>query len=204
MKRFLEIKCLKIIKTAVEAEKSDNETVQSSTSDQSGKNYLFIEFYFQSYENNTNHYKFILWPICCLKTTQKSIFLVKSSESKEKKMASGKLIANEAMKEGTVDSEVFKNYFNHFGWKSVIIILCLNITRFCLWMGENLWLASWSDDSKTLQSNLTGILVHQPSKKEMSIISAICLIDRGAKYASWQEGVRMRIGGSVGTKRAFR
>ena len=84
----------------------------------------------------------------------KSTFLVKSSESKEKKMASGKLIANEAMKEGTVDSEVFKNYFNHFGWKSVIIILCLNITRFCLWMGENLWLASWSDDSKTLQSNL--------------------------------------------------
>ena len=80
--------------------------------------------------------------------------LVKSSESKEKKMASGKLIANEAMKEGTVDAEVFKNYFNHFGWKSVIIILCLNITRFCLWMGENLWLASWSDDSKTLQSNL--------------------------------------------------
>ena len=69
-------------------------------------------------------------------------------------MASGKLIANEAMKEGTVDAEVFKNYFNHFGWKSVIIILCLNITRFCLWMGENLWLASWSDDSKTLQSNL--------------------------------------------------
>ena len=69
-------------------------------------------------------------------------------------MASGKLIANEAMKEGTVDSEVFKNYFNHFGWKSVIIILCLNITRFCLWMGENLWLASWSDDSKMLQSNL--------------------------------------------------
>ena len=85
---------------------------------------------------------------------KKFIFLVKSSESKEKKMTSGKLITNEAMKEGTVDSEVFKNYFNHFGWKSVIIILCLNITRYCLWMGENLWLASWSDDSKTLQSNL--------------------------------------------------
>ena len=33
-------KCLKIIKTAVEADKSDNETVQSSTSDQSGENYL--------------------------------------------------------------------------------------------------------------------------------------------------------------------
>ena len=30
----------------------------------------------------------------------------------------------------------------------------MNITRFCLWMGENLWLASWSDDSKTLQFNL--------------------------------------------------
>jgi ABC-type multidrug transport system fused ATPase/permease subunit len=103
-----------ILKTAVEAEKSDYETVQSSTSDQS----------------------------------------VKSSDSKEKKMTSGKLIASEAMKEGTVDAEVFKNYFNHFGWKSVIIILCLNITRFCLGMGENLWLASWSDDSKTLQSNL--------------------------------------------------
>ena len=62
MKRFLEIKCLKIIKTAVEAEKSDNETVQSSTSDQSGKNYLFIEFYFQSYENDFNYYK-LIWPI---------------------------------------------------------------------------------------------------------------------------------------------
>ena len=79
---------------------------------------------------------------------------VKSAESKEKNMASGKLIANEAMKEGNVDAEVFKTYLNNFGWKSVIIILCLNITRFCLWMGENLWLASWSDDSKTLQSNL--------------------------------------------------
>ena len=87
-------------------------------------------------------------------TKQKFIFLVKSCESKEKKMASGKLITNETIKEGTVDSEVFKNYFNHFGWKSVIIILCLNITRYCLWMGENLWLASWSDDSKTLQSNI--------------------------------------------------
>ena len=63
MKRFFEIKCLKIIKTAVEAEKSDNETVQSSTSDQSGKNYLFIEFYFRSYENDSNHYKLIIWPI---------------------------------------------------------------------------------------------------------------------------------------------
>ena len=62
MKRFLEIKCLKIIKTAVEAEKSDNETVQSSTSDQSGKNYLFIEFYFRSYENDFNYYK-LIWPI---------------------------------------------------------------------------------------------------------------------------------------------
>ena len=92
--------------------------------------------------------------IICLKTKQQFLFLVKSSKSKEKKMASGKLIENEAMKEGAVDSEVFKNYFNQFGWKSVIIILCLNITRYCLWMGENLWLASWSDDSKTLQSNL--------------------------------------------------
>ena len=62
MKRFLEIKCLKIIKTAVEAEKSDDETVQSSTSDQSGKNYLFIEFYFRSYENDFNYYK-LIWPI---------------------------------------------------------------------------------------------------------------------------------------------
>ena len=53
---------LKIIKTAVEAEKSDNETVQSSTSDQSGWNYLFIEFYFRSYENDFNYYK-LIWPI---------------------------------------------------------------------------------------------------------------------------------------------
>ena len=92
--------------------------------------------------------------IICLKTKQQFLFLVKSSKSKEKKLASGKLIENEAMKEGAVDSEVFKNYFNQFGLKSVINILCLNITRYCLWMGENLWLASWSDDSKTLQSNL--------------------------------------------------
>ena len=73
---------------------------------------------------------------------------MKSSESKKSQnQISGKLTAAEEMKEGKVDFSVFKEYFFTFGWRSIGIILVINVLRYSLWLGENLWLADWSDDS---------------------------------------------------------
>ena len=56
---------------------------------------------------------------------------VLSSESKQSQKArAGKLTGNEEMKEGRVDSAVFKEYFRTFGWQSGVIIFGINLFRY--------------------------------------------------------------------------
>ena len=62
----------------------------------------------------------------------------------------GQLIEKEEIKEGTVDIAVFKKYVAKFGSRSAILVLIFQTARYGFWLGENLWLADWSDEAKVI------------------------------------------------------
>ena len=59
----------------------------------------------------------------------------------------GQLTEKEDIKSGTVDIEVFKKYLAKFGIRGAASVLFFQTCRYGLWLGENLWLADWSDSS---------------------------------------------------------
>ena len=63
----------------------------------------------------------------------------------------GKLTTKEEMKEGTVEWTVFKSYFTKYGMHFIGLYLVLNTIRSSLYIGENLWLADWSNDAKIIK-----------------------------------------------------
>ena len=56
----------------------------------------------------------------------------------------------EEIKEGTVDIAVFKKYVAKFGSRSAVFVLIFQTARYAFWLGENLWLADWSDEAKVI------------------------------------------------------
>ena len=61
------------------------------------------------------------------------------------KKEKGKITEAEDVKSGTVEPEVFKKYFRKFGGKAMFWVLLAQTFRYVLWLGENIWLADWSD-----------------------------------------------------------
>ena len=74
----------------------------------------------------------------------KSKFSVK--ESKEK--ADGKITEKEESKSGTIDFSVLRKYLEAFGMFQFFFAMLMNTIRYGFWLGENLWLADWSDSTK--------------------------------------------------------
>ena len=64
------------------------------------------------------------------------------------KQQKGQITEKEEIKSGQVDIEVFKKYMRKFGAKSAIFVLIFQVIRYGAWLGENLWLADWSDKNQ--------------------------------------------------------
>ena len=64
----------------------------------------------------------------------------------------GQLVEKEDVKSGTVDIEVFKKYLAKFGPRGAVFVTIFQTLRYGLWLGENLWLADWSDSAKLINS----------------------------------------------------
>ena len=69
----------------------------------------------------------------------------------EKSPDAGKLTTKEEMKEGNVEWSVFKSYFTKYGVHFIGLYVLLNTIRSCFFIGENLWLADWSNDAKRIK-----------------------------------------------------
>ena len=71
------------------------------------------------------------------------------------KKQKGQITEKEEIKSGQVDIEVFKKYMRKFGARAAIFVLIFQIIRYGAWLGENLWLADWSDKNSMKKPNLS-------------------------------------------------
>ncbi|CAG5076674.1 Oidioi.mRNA.OKI2018_I69.PAR.g8517.t2.cds [Oikopleura dioica] len=68
-------------------------------------------------------------------------------ESKDKAL-DGKITEKEESKSGTIDFSVLRKYLEAFGMFQFFFAMLMNTIRYGFWLGENLWLADWSDSTK--------------------------------------------------------
>lgn len=71
------------------------------------------------------------------------------------KKQKGQITEKEEIKSGQVDIEVFKKYMRKFGARAAIFVLIFQIIRYGAWLGENLWLADWSDKNSMKKPNVS-------------------------------------------------
>ena len=71
------------------------------------------------------------------------------------KKQKGQITEKEVIKSGQVDIEVFKKYMRKFGARAAIFVLIFQIIRYGAWLGENLWLADWSDKNSMKKPNVS-------------------------------------------------
>ena len=86
-----------------------------------------------------------------LKISRKNLKIVDTIKSLDKSADAGKLTTKEEMKEGNVEWSVFKSYFTKYGVHFIGLYVLLNTIRSCFFIGENLWLADWSNDAKRIK-----------------------------------------------------
>ncbi|GMT36668.1 hypothetical protein PFISCL1PPCAC_27965 [Pristionchus fissidentatus] len=75
----------------------------------------------------------------------------------EKPNGEGKLIAKEVAATGKVAWSVYQTYFSSIGCHLVLIFCSVYIFSSILGVLSNLWLASWSDDAKNIQTSEGGV-----------------------------------------------
>ncbi|CBY39902.1 unnamed protein product, partial [Oikopleura dioica] len=83
-------------------------------------------------------------------TEKKSKASIKESKTNQ----DGKITEKEEAKTGTIDFSVLRKYLESFGMWQFIFAMIMNTVRYGFWLGENLWLADWSDSTARRETEI--------------------------------------------------
>ncbi|XP_006831305.1 PREDICTED: canalicular multispecific organic anion transporter 1 [Chrysochloris asiatica] len=87
-----------------------------------------------------------------LKNSLKSRNVGPNLKEKEELVKGQKLIKKEFMETGKVKFSIYLKYLQAIGWCSICFIFISYVINYVSFIGSNLWLSAWTNDSKTFNS----------------------------------------------------